>query len=441
MIQTGKTKTIDFEVQERVNYHVGQLLRAEDFQTEQGYLVERDDRHQRMLHGYGTVFGLEVSIEKPFEQIDEITVHEGVGIDRQGRVFVVHQPQCARNIVEWWQANKQPSAIYVVAKYDKHAISPVLLAGQPCDDSVEATVMSRLRDSMALELWDHKPEMPIFEASRCMKQLLGRVSLDANADGSGKTALVSALEDICNMEGWQAQYRVTLKEFDEVLDYWVTYVMPALHGADHNNDDFPWVLLAEFHLARSDTPKLTKGMAQAKAPVRPLLLHTQLFQPPPGIGSGAPARAHPLVTVTPGFDEKNRALELELWFHLDTAGTQQAVGFDAVPQIKVFKETTDGSQLESLPFNPPESAARSNVFVYTMQPDKAASTETGYLRILIPVDTQVKGADGKLATLANHMRANGILFEGYQPDDAAFVTYVRATIPAEPSLGRARSSS
>lgn len=442
MIPTDETRSIDFDVQERTNYHIGQLLRDEDFRTEQQYLMARDDRHQRMLHGYGTVFGLEVFIEKPFERIDEITVRQGVGVDRAGRTFVVHQPQCAKKIEEWWNANNRPRAIYVVARYDEIETSPVLLAGQPCDDTVDGTVNSRLRDSMALELWDHKPKMPIFEASRCMQQLLGRISLEANADGSDKKALISSLADICNSKNWQAQYRVTAKEFDEALDHWVTHVLPDLHAQDHNNEDFPWVLLAELHLARTDTPKLTTGRAQEEAPVRPLLLHTQLFQPPTSMGqqSSSAGQAFPqsLVTATPDFDEHDNRFQLELWFHPDTEGSQQRIQFADAPEIQVLRESGNGSAPEAMPFNPEQGTGRANVFVYSMAAEKYAGREIGYLRILIPALTLVVDADGNRVPLMNHMRANGILYEGFQPGDtprqSVFIKYLRTPVPSAASL-------
>lgn len=436
MIPTDETQSIDFDVQERVNYHIGQLLRDEDFRTEQQYLMARDDRHQRMLHGYGTVFGLEVFIEKPFEIIDEITVRPGVGVDRAGRTFVVHQPQCARDVEEWWNANNRPRAIYVVARYDEIETSPVLLAGQPCDDTVDGTVNSRLRDSMALELWDHKPQMPIFEVSRCMQQLLSRIVLDASADGSGQKALISSIEDICNSKNWQAQYPVTLKEFDEILDHWVTHVLPDLHAADHNNEDFPWVLLAELHLARTDTPKLTRGRAQDETPVRPLLLHTQLFQPPlrTSGGDSASVSTHTQKLVSVNATRDGQVLALDLWFHLDRQGPLQAITFAEIPQLRIFNESPDGGRAVPVEYDAPSRATRSNVYRYLIKgPDNANAVEPAYLRILIPAETSVTNADGNTISLIDYMRDEGIQFEGLQRADEGerqfFVTYILTELP------------
>src|ERR1700674_1886344 len=42
----------------RLNYFYGQMLSAQDFQTEQSYFHEKMKLYNRCLHGYGTVCGL-----------------------------------------------------------------------------------------------------------------------------------------------------------------------------------------------------------------------------------------------------------------------------------------------------------------------------------------------------------------------------------------------
>lgn len=44
----------------RLHYHYGQLLGAEDFNTEQRYFLLRSRLHNAVLHGFGTVWGLKV---------------------------------------------------------------------------------------------------------------------------------------------------------------------------------------------------------------------------------------------------------------------------------------------------------------------------------------------------------------------------------------------
>lgn len=46
----------------RNRFFAGRLLTAEDLKLEQEYLREKQKRHNRYLHGFGVVFGLEVSV-------------------------------------------------------------------------------------------------------------------------------------------------------------------------------------------------------------------------------------------------------------------------------------------------------------------------------------------------------------------------------------------
>ncbi len=48
----------------RVRYYAGMLLSSGDLQTEQNYQQEKRKLHNRCLHGYGIVCGLEVSLWK-----------------------------------------------------------------------------------------------------------------------------------------------------------------------------------------------------------------------------------------------------------------------------------------------------------------------------------------------------------------------------------------
>jgi hypothetical protein len=47
---------------ERVRFFDGQLLTAADFEAEQKYHLEKRRLHNRMLHGFGVVDGLRVSV-------------------------------------------------------------------------------------------------------------------------------------------------------------------------------------------------------------------------------------------------------------------------------------------------------------------------------------------------------------------------------------------
>ena len=72
----------------RLNYFTHQFLREQDFEVEQAYHVAMRRLHNRSLHGWGVVEGLEV--RKKSER--EITIEPGIAIDGQGQEIVLTAP-------------------------------------------------------------------------------------------------------------------------------------------------------------------------------------------------------------------------------------------------------------------------------------------------------------------------------------------------------------
>jgi hypothetical protein len=73
----------------RVRYLHGQLLTAEDLEDEQRYHVEMHRLHNRWLHGWGVVSGLEVKAAEGWT----VQVEPGYALDAYGREIVVPEPQ------------------------------------------------------------------------------------------------------------------------------------------------------------------------------------------------------------------------------------------------------------------------------------------------------------------------------------------------------------
>ncbi len=71
----------------RNHFFTGRLLTAEDLSAEQEYLREKSKRHNRYLHGFGVVFGLEVS-----KRSAEVVISEGLALDCRGNEIVVAEP-------------------------------------------------------------------------------------------------------------------------------------------------------------------------------------------------------------------------------------------------------------------------------------------------------------------------------------------------------------
>ena len=71
----------------RNRYFTGKLMTAEDLDQEQEYNREKQKRHNRYLHGFGVVVGLEVS-----RSGGAVVISPGLAIDCQGNEIVVPEP-------------------------------------------------------------------------------------------------------------------------------------------------------------------------------------------------------------------------------------------------------------------------------------------------------------------------------------------------------------
>jgi hypothetical protein len=74
-------------VEKRVRYFDGQFLQDQDFIDEQDYQLDREHRHNRLLHGPGITEGLLVTSSGP----NQVTVSAGSAIDSDGRPLVLAQ--------------------------------------------------------------------------------------------------------------------------------------------------------------------------------------------------------------------------------------------------------------------------------------------------------------------------------------------------------------
>lgn len=76
----------------RPHYFDGQLLTAAEFRAEQQYHLDHRWQHNRMLHGYGIVVGLEVGLETADNGSTQVIVSPGFALDGWGRELVVTEP-------------------------------------------------------------------------------------------------------------------------------------------------------------------------------------------------------------------------------------------------------------------------------------------------------------------------------------------------------------
>jgi hypothetical protein len=72
----------------RPNFFSGRLLTPEDFKLEQQYFREKSKLHNRSLHGFGIVSGLNVTLDS-----GHIVVEPGLALDCEGNELVIDVAQ------------------------------------------------------------------------------------------------------------------------------------------------------------------------------------------------------------------------------------------------------------------------------------------------------------------------------------------------------------
>src|SRR5438105_4485817 len=188
----------------RVNYEFGLVLGVNEFRQEQKYFLEKDYLHNRELHGYGTVSGLQVAADaypSTDNQTDvQITVKPGMALDQVGRPIVVRADQCAR--LGAWLAQQEKAnpgtlarrptddegymTVYVVISYTEEGDKLVPVTGLSYTNGTDK--YSRIRDSYDIEFSWNLPQMPAWDALRDFAALLAQIHITpgiSSEDNSG----------------------------------------------------------------------------------------------------------------------------------------------------------------------------------------------------------------------------------------------------------------
>ena len=122
----------------RVRYSFGQVLSIDDFTDEQEYFLEKHRRHNRILHGAGVVFGLEVSRRK-----DSVVVQPGLALDCRGEEISVCEPVESAFPQEGEKA-------YIILSYAEKMTDPLPAAGEDMQ-------FSRIEESFKVTFEPHDP--------------------------------------------------------------------------------------------------------------------------------------------------------------------------------------------------------------------------------------------------------------------------------------------
>jgi hypothetical protein len=308
--------------QKRVNYTFGLVLGVDEFLQEQTYFLEKHRLENRLLHGYGTVWGLKVTVESG-ETGPEIDVTPGVALTPGGQEICVSRKMCAR--VNDWLATQRDALqqlygtppfalpLAVVLCYRECLTDVVPVPGEPCRSQSDAMEPSRVADSFTLKFCVDQPEaaasppMPGSDgdglchfrpsqleedAVRAFGSLLNRIMItsdvvtfvsEAQVEDAVR-ALAGGATITSPPDGGALYVRP-----DQASDFlrsafrvWVTEVRPALVTGDPCRASGMFeqcVLLAQFSIAVTAT-----WQADATSPIvindsaRPYLLHTRLLQ-------------------------------------------------------------------------------------------------------------------------------------------------------------------
>lgn len=119
-----------------VNYHFGMLLGEADFRAEQGFHLGHHRRHQRLLHGFGVVYGFLVTKDANDDQ-SLLRVSPGYAVDRRGRDLLLEKEQCLA-LPAWLEKHLEDQALQEILASanpdDRTFDADVMLCQRPCLD-------------------------------------------------------------------------------------------------------------------------------------------------------------------------------------------------------------------------------------------------------------------------------------------------------------------
>lgn len=450
----------------RVNYTLGLVLGVDEFQQEQLYHRAGRWRHNQWLHGYGTVWGLQVSTPSPADADPEIRVTEGAAVDPCGRDICVPATMCVR-LNAWLERHRDvlqrlygtgpatiPLAVVLCHRECPDDVVPV--PGEPCRSQDDAMQPSRIRESFELRLalrdeapWDSPPgdnpggltqcrfSQPEEEAVRAFGRLLDRVRVEGGGPGGGREALVAAVRAL-EGDGWLLpgsppsegdMFVMGEGEADgairEAVRVWATEVRPRVRGAEPAGEgcgcgcpghDDCCVLLAEVDLPVAPGWRVAGNPFPADEERRPVLLHTRLLQEwlTRGGGECCGGEVDTFVTAAP------IALDtVRVWLHHEAALDLPA---DAVTVV------VNGGALVA-PGSVTAVGGMDNTFDVVLSPG-AADGDTVELRLDLARITDAGSAPGGVGG----DRPAGGLLDRHGPEVRAYVVF-REGSGVLPSLG------
>ncbi len=203
--QTASPKLQKLDPLKRVNYTFGLVLGVEEFLQSDTYFLAKHHLENRLLHGYGTVCGLNVTAQMSPQP--EVQVAPGWAINPKGQEICVPQLMCVQ-VNDWLQANLTalkaifPTApatlnLCVVLCYRECKTDVVPIPGEPCQTQSSPTAPSRILDSFELKLClDADVSPPLGSPSSSGSGPGGLCEFRQDAEGGGVRAFAELLSEI-----------------------------------------------------------------------------------------------------------------------------------------------------------------------------------------------------------------------------------------------------
>jgi hypothetical protein len=279
----------------RVRYTTGLVLGVDEFLQEQTYHSARDRLLTRLLHGYGTVSGLHVTV-RPTGAGPEVVVSAGAAVDPRGDVVCVRSTQCAR-LDAWLQANaddvKRAAGdtgavnVYVVLRYRECESDWLPVAGGPCRTQDDTRAASRLVDAFELTLTLRRPEQLEEDAIRRLGELLASIEVtDAGGAYSTDEDVAAAVRDIQHpmvsppAPSLRFSPASAADRMRTLYRTWTTEARPSIVPASEAGCEGPreeWLHLARLNVTL-DASQQAAGAVTIDERERPILVPTRVLQ-------------------------------------------------------------------------------------------------------------------------------------------------------------------
>jgi hypothetical protein len=321
--QTASPSLQKLDPSKRVNYTFGLVLGVEEFLQSDTYFLSKHLLENRLLHGYGTMCGLDVSVQTTPQL--EVQVAPGWAINPKGQPIQVSQLMCVK-INEWLAANSAALAtalgampgvlnLCVVLCYRECKTDVVPIPGEPCRTQTDSNAPSRIADSFELMLCldqiaspplGSPPYDPLTSGGLCMfrpaeleeiaarafAELLSQIQVSATGPFLTLQQLQTLVRELIQTTGSPPigspppgpPYLIRSQDASEFLRaafrLWITEVRPFISAAEGAGPCCPppekCVLLAE--LAVSLTPGWISSGVTVDDSRRPFLVPTRLLQ-------------------------------------------------------------------------------------------------------------------------------------------------------------------